>query len=80
VPAGIDGGRMTKGEALLMLKSAPRSGKPSKVNRSLTEQQSVNIVETYVLSLSAGTVLDDITEKRVYQVSKNQRRPRLSDT
>lgn len=68
---------MTKEEALEMLKSAPRGENASNVNAYLTQAQCVGIVENAIRSLSDGYVLDHLTEKRVHQVCKNQRRPRF---
>jgi hypothetical protein len=66
---------MTKAEALELLKNAPRDNKPSKVNPSLTRNISVRIIENGVMNRPEGD-LPDIYEKRVWQVVKDQRRPR----
>ena len=67
---------MTKEEALEMLKVAPRGGKPSKVNPSLTQAQAVDLVEGWLKNKPDGEKIDRIFEKRVYQVARNQREPR----
>ena len=71
---------MTAKEALKLLETAPTSEKPSKINPILTQTQSVDIVrkgvESYVEQYGEDFVLMDLYEKRVYQVVRNQRRPR----
>lgn len=68
---------MTREEALEMLKNAPRTNEPSRLNPSLTCKQGVDIVENAVKAKKPGSILDDIIEKRVYQVCLNQKRPRI---
>ena len=65
---------MTKNEALELLRAAPISDNPSKVNPSLTQKQGVEIVIGGVNA--SRDPLPTIMEKRVWQVVKNQRRPR----
>ena len=62
-------------EAIALLENAPDNDKPSAVNPSLTTSQALNIV---IAGLPSGmdTELSDLYEKRVYQVVRNQRRPR----
>jgi hypothetical protein len=67
---------MTKEEALKMLDAAPKSHKPSKVNRSISIAQGVQIIKDYIVTLEPGEVLKDLMEKRVYQVCRDQRRPK----
>lgn len=67
---------MTKEEALVMLDSAPNGDKPSKVNPALSESRALKIVRVAIESYPPGKILNDLTEKRVYQVCRNQRRPR----
>ena len=67
-------------EALELLETAPTGESLSKVNPSLTQGQSVTIIRKGILSYldenDEDYVLSDIYEKRVYQVVRNQRRPR----
>ncbi len=66
---------MTKDEALEMLKNAPSGDVLSKINTGLTQRQCLDIVRSAVENY-AKIELTDILEKRVYQVCRNQRRPR----
>ena len=65
---------MTKEEALELLETAPADSQPSKINPSLTRAQGVDIVRGGVEASSDP--LPPLMEKRVWQVVKNQRRPR----
>lgn len=71
---------MTVKEAKKLLKTAPASEKPSKLNPSLTQNQGLDIIrqgiESYEAEHGADFILPDIFEKRVYQITRNQRRPR----
>ena len=49
---------------------------PSKLNPSLTRLESIIIVRRGIWSMEEDEELSDIFEKRVYQVSRNQKRPR----
>ncbi len=69
--------KLKQAKELLML--APLGDKPSKVNPGLTMSQVVDIVRKGIVSEhndNDEAVLTDLSEKRVYQVVKNQRRPR----
>ena len=71
---------MTVKEARELLKTAPMGEGPSKVNPSLTRSQGVDIVrkgiESYAEQYGEDFILTGLYEKRVYQVIRNQRRPR----
>lgn len=67
---------MTKQEAIELLKSAPRTEKPSRVNPGLTQKCVAEIVEKCVEEQRDGKNIDEWLEKRVYQAARNQRRPR----
>ena len=67
---------MLVSEALKMLESAPQSEKPAAINRVLSQKQAVDIVRKGLLSKSPDSRLDRLYEKRVWQVFKNQRRPK----
>ena len=71
---------MTIKEALALLEDAPSDDTPSAVNQAFTTSQSVTIILEGILSYlkknDEDYVLSDIYEKRVWQVVKNQRRPR----
>lgn len=66
---------MTKQEALELLKSAPADNKPSRVNPILTRRQGVGIVREAIEGMRDGQIAS-IFEKRVWQVVKDQKRPR----
>jgi hypothetical protein len=71
-------------DALVLLDHAPISDKPSRINPCLTEGQAVDIVLKAVATLGRPKdnpcgPEDDIhplMEERVYQVARNQKRPR----
>ena len=68
---------MNKEEALKMLESAPQSEtKSAAVNKSLTQKVAVDIIRKGVSTFKDGEILTKLYEKRVWQVCKNQRRPR----
>jgi hypothetical protein len=67
---------MTKEEALKMLSEAVRDDSPSKMNQIFTRRQAVEIIEKGIIAKKDGEVLMDLFVKRVYQVCRNQRRPR----
>ncbi len=71
---------MTIKEALVLLEDAPSDDTPSAINPVLTTSQSVTIVLDGILSYlkdnDENYVLSGLYEKRVWQVIKNQRRPR----
>ncbi len=68
---------MTAKEARLILGEAPKSGKQSAVNRCFTQAQAVEIVRDTISGWADDKVLPRILEKRIYQVTRNQRRPRF---
>jgi hypothetical protein len=65
-------------EALELLKSAPQSEvKPAALNKVMTQKLAVDIVKKGLLSrVEANYILDSLYEKRVWQVVKNQKRPK----
>jgi len=66
-------------EAKEMLMTAKLGDEPSAVNPSLTKTQVVDIVRKGIVSEHNDddeAILTDLSEKRVYQVVRNQRRPR----
>ena len=71
---------MTVTEALELLKTAPKSEKPSRLNPSLTQNQGLDIirkgVESYGEKHGKDFILSSLYEKRVYQIVRNQKRPR----
>ncbi len=71
---------MTIKEALVLLEDAPSDDRESAVNPSFTTSQTLTIVLDGILAYlkknDEDYVLSDIYEKRVWQVVKNQRRPR----
>jgi len=64
-------------EALEMLSSAPQGSKPSAINRSLSQAQAVEIVRKGLMSHPLDEEVNGLYLKRVFQVCKNQRRPKL---
>ena len=73
---------MTVKEAKILLNTTIITDKPSKINPSLTQKQVFTIVKETIEDYE-GTkkeknsfVLPDIIKKRVYQVIRNQRKPR----
>jgi hypothetical protein len=68
---------MTKEEALELIETAPQSKtKMSKPFSALTEFQAVKMIRDWLEKLPLGRKLSGIFVKRVWQVAKNQRRPR----
>jgi len=73
-------------EALELLDAAPCGDAPSKLNPCLTQQQAVKIVRDAVATLGQpkdkpcglDDDIDPLAEKRVRQVSKNQKRPKYT--
>lgn len=73
-------------EALELLDKSPCGDVPSKLNPCLTQKQAVDIVKKAVATLGrpkdAPCQLDEdvdtLMEKRVWQVYKNQKRPRYT--
>lgn len=63
---------MTREEALIMLKFAPNTERPSALNPSLTQAVAVDIVRKAVLTHDGE--LPAMLEKRVRQVSQNRKR------
>ncbi len=70
---------MTVKEAKELLKTAPIKGK-SKLNPSFPQTHAIATVRdglnSYGEENGEDFILPDIFEKRVYQVARNQRRPR----
>lgn len=69
---------MTKQDALEKLSEAPADDTPSRVNPTLTTKEAVAIVRAAVLDERTADPLDRLIEKRVWQVFKNQTRPRMT--
>lgn len=66
---------MTLSEANRLLAIAPASTTmPARINRQMTQQQAVEIVSNGLRVLENGQ-LNDLSEKRVWQVVCNQKRP-----
>lgn len=63
-------------EALKMLDKIKITDKPAKINPSFTIRQAVDIVRKGIESKDGDYELSPIFEKRVWQVVKNQKRPR----
>lgn len=66
---------MTAKEARAMLSIAPSTDRPAAINRTLTQAQVVMVVRE-ALPENDAEELPDWMEKRVYQVCRNQKRPR----
>ena len=67
---------MLVSEALAMLDSAPQGEKPAAINRIMSQKQAVEIVRKGLLSYPLDSKVTGLYEKRVWQVFKNQRRPK----
>ena len=69
---------MTKQEALEMLKNAPTGNESSAINQLITMTQAVDIVTKGIkaLRINDNDEIDEIFEKRVCQVYRNQSRPK----
>ena len=68
---------MTKEEALKLLETAPQSDAKSRVNPSFSQRVSVKIVRKGIESIPDGYKLNKLFEKRVWQVVRNQIRPKF---
>jgi len=72
---------MTYKEADAILAGVPPSDKPSKLNPSFTISQAVQVIRDATLAgIGEGKAdrrVDYWLEKRVLQVSRNQRRPKM---
>jgi hypothetical protein len=73
-----EGEQMNKKEALEMLDKAPCGDKPSKLNPILSQKDAVETIMSGVMSLRDDTTLSSMYEKRVWQVFKNQKRPKYT--
>jgi len=69
---------MTKAEALEMLDKSPCGDCPSRINPSLTQADAVRIVRAGINAPSIPDPFDGLFEKRVWQVFKNQKRPKYA--
>lgn len=71
---------MTPSEARALLDASLASGAPSRLNPNLTEAQAVSVIRAAIDGARAlaadGVHLNEMMEKRVHQVTRNQRRPR----
>lgn len=71
---------MTVKEANILLKTAKTGKCPSKLNPSFTQNQAIEIIRKGLVSYGERRgedfILPDLFEKRVYQITRNQRRPR----
>lgn len=71
-------------EAIALLDAAPACDEPSRLNPHLTQSEAVEIVRRAVATLGQpkdkpcgpDDQIDPIAERRVYQVTRNQLRPR----
>jgi hypothetical protein len=69
---------MTAKEAKLLLATAPRAtDKKARLNPALSQLQAVVIVENCIKEKPDDEILDHLFEKRVLQVTLNQKRPRF---
>jgi hypothetical protein len=70
---------MTKEEALKLLETAPQSEtKPAAINKVLSQKQAVDLIKNGIFFRfhADNCVLPELYEKRVWQIVKNQKRPR----
>ena len=70
---------MTKEDAIKLLDEAPQSAEaPSAVNAVFSQQDAVAVVRAWVDELKDGAEIPSRgMQKRVWQVHRNQRRPRF---
>jgi len=74
---------MTPEQAIALLDAAPKRDKQSRINPALTEAEAIKIVRDAMSPPVSARVLlpnghlEPLMEKRVLQVTRNQRRPRL---
>ena len=68
---------MTKTEAMKMLDQAPCGESPSRINPGFTQADAVRIVRAGIQSPQTPDPFDGLFEKRVWQVYKNQKRPKF---
>lgn len=71
---------MTKTEGLWLLKDAPRDDKPSALAPLMTRKQATEMMEKVCNNPRGGEVLNRLFELRVWQVVKDQKRPRFTPT
>lgn len=77
---------MTLKQAQTILETAPTGEAPSRLNPSLTQAQAVQIVRNALATMGRpkdnpcglDDQIDPLMEKRVHQVTRNQRRPRYA--
>ena len=67
---------MTKEEGLELLKSAPTGSELSRINKGISLDQAKGIVYDALVAHKDGEVLQNIIEKRVWQITKNRKRPK----
>ena len=68
---------MTKEQAIEMLDQSPCGESPARVNPAFTQKQAVETIRAMINVLPDGSKIEGLREKRVWQVYKNQRRPRF---
>ncbi len=70
---------MTAKEAKELLSETPFNidNAPAACNPGLSRANAVKIILAYIDTLPGDTVLDELFEKRVLQVTRNQRRPKF---
>jgi hypothetical protein len=66
---------MTREEALDILARAPHNPRPCVIEPAFTQTQAIGIITRAVNEYAPGETLDTIMERRVWQVSRNQRYP-----
>jgi hypothetical protein len=66
---------MTREDALSILRDAPHGNKPCVIDPDLTQGQAVGKITLAVRDFAPGATLDDFWERRVWQVTRNQRHP-----
>ena len=68
---------MNTKEALKLLETAPQSDtKKAAINKIMSQKQAVDIVRKGLLAKNPEDNLDSLYLKRVWQVVKNQKRPK----
>jgi hypothetical protein len=66
---------MTREDALSILRDAPHSARPCAIDPDISQGEAVGKITLAVRSFAPGANLDAFWERRVWQVTRNQRHP-----
>jgi hypothetical protein len=68
---------MTYKQAAALMATAPSDNRPSRVNKSISRSEAVDIVNRCLTMANPEATLPDWLAKRVLQVSQDKMRPRM---